>query len=80
MVESVNEYLNEYAIGDERTVTKYFSDVMKCRPNELQQMYNRFYKWRKHDAYESCLREVLRLKKIEMGRSKKLKLNYTQNC
>ena len=71
LVESVNEYLNEYAIGNERTVTKYFSDVMKCRPNELQQMCNRFYKWRKHDAYEGCLREVLQLKKNKDGPKRK---------
>ena len=71
LVESVNEYLNEYAIENERTVTKYFSDVMKCRPNELQQMCNRFYKWRKHDAYERCLREVLNLKKNQDGSKRK---------
>jgi hypothetical protein len=70
-VDSVNQYLNEFVGENGRTVANYFSEVKQCRPNEVQEQCNRFYKWRKEEVYGNCLREILQIKKNQTGSKKK---------
>ena len=70
-VEGVNEAMDE---DSNLTVTQYFKESLKCTGAvELERLRNRYYQWCKDYRYEAYLRDLLGIKKIVKGKSRKRK-------
>ena len=74
-VKSVQEAMD--ADSELNTVVKYFKVVFGVTSDaELDRLRNRYYKWKYHDMYEACLRDLLGVKKNAKG---KLKIKASVN-